>query len=268
MGGIRWNRSKARTFGVVGVLCILAFGAVFYATTERPGGRAEGTLPVSAVPSASTTELARPSLPSHEHTATTLAQTPHSSPDARMEYAAFVRKLGQIIRGQDAAYQQLYNSLRDPASYVQRLQALHRFQFESTEFGTNWSKRDYQPVKLRIGRYAPSTGTEFVDQTHFPVLPAALGVELALPSHRYLEHVIVRWIDTENGQVVGLEFIEFDGLAGSQRFTARPAPDVEAGSYRLEVYDAGEGLEYVAAMSVAIGETNALADRRNVEPGF
>ncbi|PKM22582.1 MAG: hypothetical protein CVV10_03600 [Gammaproteobacteria bacterium HGW-Gammaproteobacteria-14] len=158
---------------------------------------------------------------------------------------AFRALLGQ----HQAPPHDLFSQLYDPEAYIESLRELtvNRPAKAEEMKGSNTGT-----PSLRIGSHIdPETG-ELQEISNVDQLPATLTILLEIADNQYLQYMLVRWIDTGNNAVIGVELIAGSGIGGSQIFTTEPKPPNEGGHYRVEVFDAGESLEWIAGGSIAI----------------
>lgn len=187
---------------------------------------------------------------------------PHHGKDPYVLPRNFDTRLESMLTVSDALPAHLESQMRDPVGWLQRVEALW------TVDGTTQAMRAYtNPAEpgVRLDTAQLGHPRDALVSTHFPVLPAKLTLHLDLPDHRYHENVLVRWLDLDSGQIVGMEWVRLDGMAGSQSFDTRPAPPVEASGYRIDVFDAGESLKPIASTSIATGANSRVAHRNSAQ---
>ena len=176
----------------------------------------------------------------------------------------FYNRLSQAMGHPVHADTGLERSIRDTEAYLARMEELATLQPGAGERRSDWWN---VPDPVGTLHVAPARDREgqLVDAAHnFRELPARLELDLDLPDHHYVEHLLVRWIDTAAGEVVAMEIVESGDLAGSLAFSSSPDVSGASGSYRVELYDGGRGLEFVTSASIAIGPHHhvAVSERR------
>ena len=266
MRGLRWYQGRARwcTLGLAVGLASAAYLVYSFShvPTSSPAVSPSefnanhdvlGQAQPIRLPESRTTEATR--------TETSVSAEPRTE---QIDYVAFAQRFEQLMDGQTSPPQSLYNRLHDPGAFLERLRALQTYEPEAGWFGVQGQQVTRPTVGLHVGTHLDTATGELQEQEHFSVLPAALGLEVVVPSYRYLDRGFVRWVDTQHGQVVGMEMVEFDGLAGSQRFSTRPEPEVEAGFYRIEVYSAEERLERLADVAISVGDDSHVVTGKSV----
>lgn len=188
------------------------------------------------------------------HTANNLSP-PNDSQDSisvRFNFDQFDQAFRALVGQHQSAPYDLFSQLYDPQSYIESLRELTVHHPSGPQEMTGPPLQTKPSPSLRIGTHIdPDTG-ELREVHNVNELPASLTLMLDIADNEYVQYMLVRWIDTDNNSVIGMEMVAGSGIGGSQIFTSQPIPRYEGSHYLVEVFDAGESLELIAASAIAI----------------
>ena len=158
----------------------------------------------------------------------------------------------RLIMGTDPD-RDLFLSLRDPAAFLARLQRLEH-EVENRVSPMQGHTQGATADKLSL---APPGSSEGEPNPHFPALPPRL--ELLIDTASLSSHgpFILRWVDTESGQVGHLDEVRVlpDGAYG-QIAVDTGSLGGRIGAWHIELYLAEDALPLIARIAVTAGDGN------------
>ena len=171
---------------------------------------------------------------------------------ARFNFDQFDQAFRALVGQHQSAPYDLFSQLYDPKAYIESLRELTIHRPIGPQEMTGHPLQTISSASLRIGTHIdPDTG-ELKEIHNVNELPASLTVMLDIADNEYMQYMLVRWVDTDNNSVIGMQMITGSGIGGLQIFTSQPIPRYEGSHYMVEVFDAGERLELIAAGAIAI----------------
>lgn len=206
-------------------------------------------------------------------TTNSLTPTPTSQPPETLPaktrplgYQSFNAQLAQLIgETNSVSLRGLFNRLRDPQDYMERISKLTQYAGPSVETMT-WSRIHSHGQALRTSRYQDTTINQENERTNFETLPALVTLHLELEDHEYVDTLLVRWTDLARQEVLQLELHQANGLGGSQLLQSMPRPDKDASRYQVDIFDADEALTPLGSTTISIDRPNSSTTFQSANP--
>ena len=167
----------------------------------------------------------------------------------------FVQGFTDLVQTDSATAHGLYYQLREPEAYLEAIQALAGHQ------ATEVRQMQAYPsligsASIRVGSHLDSADDRLNEQHNFTELPASLVLVVEQADSEIQPELLVRWVDSATGEVVSLELVPTNGMGGRQVVHTYPTPEYDGAHYRVDVFDASEGLALIGSTSVAITSRN------------